>query len=178
MGLVYAPDNLQHWRDGSGRLKTMPAIAFSTQPFINTWLKEKIRPQFLDGTENRLRAGTVKKLDAIQMHFESARDLYPGFGTDLFFAVGGFTIRSDVVIQGEDAGGVTIFQFKSWRCTVKDEYNWDSGKSTFVPGFGTVTDDELQVMEKAGYGKAYSINSEPWDVSEKRVLQEFTVSGF
>ena len=178
MGLVYAPDNLQHWRNGSGKLKTMPAIAFSNQSFLNAWLKANVRPRFLEGTENRLKAGAVKKLDPINMHFESAKDLYPAFGTDLFFAIGGFTIHSEVVVQGEDAGGATIFQFKSWKCFIKDEYNWDPGKATYIPGFGAVTDDELRALEKAGYGKSYLITSEPWEVTDSGTLQEFSISGF
>lgn len=178
MGLVYAPANLQHWRDGKGELKTMPAAAFVNEGFIKSWLKANIRQRFLDGTESRLRSGSANRTDAISMHYETARDLYPPPGSDLFFAVGGFTIRSEVVVQGEDAGGVTIFQFKSWTCTMRDDYNWDQGKSTWVPGFGVVTDDELRTLEAAGHGKAFPINSESWRVTEKDILGEFSIAGF
>lgn len=180
MGLSYAPDNLQHWRNGSGSLKKMPAAAFSGQKFINDWLKANILPKFFNGTENRLKSGSIKKLDRFEMNYESARDLYAPFGTDLFFALGGFTIRSDVVVQGEDigGGGGTVFNFQKWVCKVTDVYNWDPGKSTWIPGFGDVSDEELLALERAGYGKSFPIESEPWVVTDKSVLQSFAVSGF
>ncbi|MFO0945600.1 MAG: hypothetical protein U1D30_06600 [Planctomycetota bacterium] len=178
MGLVHAPNNLQHWRDGSGTLLTMPTSAFENEAFIKNWLKTTVRQKFVDGTERRLRAGQAKPTDRIDMHYESARDLYAPFGTDLFFALGGFTIRSEVVVQGEQNAGFTIFQFQSWTCMVKDDYNWDPGKTTWVPGFGVVTDDELRTLEKAGYGKEYPIVSKPWNVADPTVLQEFSISGF
>jgi hypothetical protein len=178
MGLVYAPENLQHWRNGSGTLKIMPAAAFSNEKFINDWLKANVVQKFRNGTENRLKSGVAKRLDQISMHFESARDLYAPFGSDLFFALGGFTLRSEVIVQGEDVGGGTIFQFKRWTCKASDVYNWDPGKTTWVPGFGTVTDEELHELERAGYGKSFNVESETWTVTDKSILQEFSISGF
>lgn len=177
--LVYAPANLQHWRDGSGKKVTMPAKAFSGEKFVIEWLKKEVRQKFLDGTEKRLRAGTLQKGGDAVMTWESAKDLYPPPATDLFFALGGFTIRSEASVHWDFAEGeFSIFQFKSWTCRVKDVYNWDSGKSTFIPGFGTITDDELKDLENAGYGKQYDIDSEAWNVTDSSLLQEFAIAGF
>ena len=178
-GRVLAAANLQHWRDGSGSTRIMPASAFSNESFINEWLIKEVWPKFTTGTEKRLKAGSFKKNGQVEMNYESARGLYAPFGSDLFFAIGGFTVRSDVVVKWVDHGdGGAIFEFTSWKCKATDTYNWDPGKSTWVPGMGTITDDELNDLEKAGYGKAFNIESETWQVTDPKVLRAFSVSGF
>ena len=179
LGFHQAADNLQHWRDGSAKLRTMPASAFSGQEFITAWLKKTVWPKFVQGTEKRLKNGSLKKNGRVDMYYESARGLYAPYGTDLFFALGGFTIRSDVVVRWADVGdGGAIFEFASWKCHAKDEYNWDAGKATMIPGMGRIKDDDLLELEKAGYGKAFPIESEVWDLTDPEVLQAFAVAGY
>lgn len=178
MGLVHAPANLEHWRNGSGKLRTMPASAFSSQKFINDWLKVEVLPKFRDGVERRVRSGTLKKGGRVDMYWESAKGLYSPPASDLFFALGGFTVRSEVIVEWVDLEGGALFEFRSWVCQAKDLYDWDAGKATWIPGFGSVTDDELRELEQAGYGKAFPVVSEKWNVTDPSVLQAFAISGF
>jgi hypothetical protein len=179
LGYPLAAENLQHWRDGSGKLRIIPASVFSGEAFITVWLKKMVWPKFVEGTTKRLKNGSLRKNGRVEMYYESARGLYPPYGTDLYFALGGFTIRSDVVVRWVDAGdGGAIFEFVSWKCQAKDEYDWDAGKATLIPGMGRIRDDDLLALEKAGYGKAFSIESEVWEVTDPVVLQAFAVAGY
>jgi hypothetical protein len=158
----------------------MPASAFDKQEFITSWLKKKVWPEFVKGTEKRLKSGQLVPGGKASMHWIDS--LYAPQLTDLYFALGGFTIRSDVVVRAvvvppADGGG-TIFEFERWVCQAFDKYNWDLLKSTYIPGIGRVEDEELRVLEAHGYGKMFDIKSDPWTVTDPRVLQAFSVTGY
>lgn len=175
-GFVHAARNLEHWRNGSGEKLTMPASAFKDQEFINNWLKKTVWPKFVEGTKKRLKSGELKAGGTVNMYWIDS--LYADTLTDLYFALGGFTIRSDVVVSAESVpeseGGGLVFRFEKWECRASDRYNWDLLKSTIIPGIGRVEDEELRTLERHGYGKMFDIESEVWQFDDLGLMREFT----
>lgn len=179
-GLVHAARHLEHWRRGTGQELIMPASAFEKQEFVTRWLKKKVWPEFTKGVEKRLKSKQLGPGGKVSLYWIDS--LYAPQLTDLFFALGGFTIRSDVVVRAVAVppaeGGGTVFEFERWVCQAFDTYNWDLLKSTYIPGIGRVEDEELRVLEAHGYGKMFSIKSDPWTVTDPQVLQAFSVTGY
>ncbi len=179
-GLANAARHLEHWRNGSGKKLIMPASAFEDEEFIQTWLRDHVWKKFVEGTQKRLKSGELRPGGSVSMYWIDS--LYAESLTDLYFALGGFTIRCDVVVRAEQLsqadGGGLIFVFDQWKCKASDKYNWDLLKSTYIPGIGRVEDEELRVLEKNGYGKMFDIESEPWSVTNPNILQEFSVQGY
>jgi hypothetical protein len=175
-GLVHAAKHLEHWRNGSGRKLIMPASAFDDQEFIKSWLKKTVWPKFVEGTKKRVNSGELKAGGSINMYWIDS--LYAHALTDLYFALGGFTIRSDVVVSAESIpdseGGGLVFRFEKWECRASDRYNWDLLKSTVIPGIGRVEDEELRTLERHGYGKMFDIESEVWQFDDLGLMREFT----
>ncbi len=158
----------------------MPSSAFEKQEFVLSWLKKRVWPEFVKGVEKRLKSGQLVPGGKVSMYWIDS--LYAPQLTDLYFALGGFTIRSDVLVRSvvvppADGGGV-IFEFERWVCQASDTYNWDLLKSTYIPGIGRVEDEELRVLEAHGYGKMFTIKSDPWTVTDPQVLQAFSVAGY
>ncbi len=93
--------------------------------------------------------------------------------------MGGFTIRSEVVAKATafpaEEGGGYLVSFLNWICNAFDEYNWDKMKSTIIPLYGEISDEELLVLEKHGYGKSFKVESEPWAVTDATCLQEVSI---
>lgn len=176
-GGEYAADNLAYWKSKKGGTKQMPATAFQNQKFIIEWLRGKPRTMFLKGAGTRLKSGELRPGRKVVMNWTDS--IYAPEGTPLYYALGGFTIHSEIVVKVEifspEEGGGNIVSFISWRCTASDEYNWDKLKSTFIPLYGEINDDELLVLEKYGYGKSFKIQSEPWAVTDPQCLQEVTI---
>jgi hypothetical protein len=68
-----------------------------------------------------------------------------------------------------------VVRFVSWKVEIQDEYDWDPGKSTFVPGMGVVTDDEMLALQRAGYGRNYRITSEWATITDKEATAPETI---
>lgn len=202
LGADAAADNLEYWLAGKGGLKSMPSSAFAEVEFIAEHLRFNHRSSFQLGAQKRLkgRADSLFPPIPLQMlggektvspapndlllkgeatlYFEDSL-VAPG-DHQLMFALGGFTLHSEVVLQAvpiapENGGGWTV-SFKSWKARIYDMYNWDNGKSTAIPGFGDVEDAELARLEQAGYGKSFKILSEQWDVTDASALDSFRVA--
>ena len=153
-----ASENLCHWRDGKGRKRTLGASVFKDQGFLNDHLKRVHRAKFIAGAERRIREGVIAPGQEFPMHWTDS--IYAPYLTDLFFALGAFTVRSEVSTKVVKQDEELQLTFELWRLQISDDYDWDPGKATYVPGVGRVTDDEMLAMERAGYGKAYRIESE------------------
>jgi hypothetical protein len=163
-GYDLAADNLQYWYDGKGGERRIPAEHFSSEAFVLGWLRERPLSKFREGAMRRVAEGKV----SFEMTWEDS--VYAPGGSKLFYALGGFTILSKVTATAEKQspadGGGWIVTLGAWTCSVKDDYNWDVGKTTYVPGFGDVRDEDLRLLEENGFGKSYKIQSEPWLVND------------
>ncbi|GAA2089406.1 hypothetical protein GCM10009759_12270 [Kitasatospora saccharophila] len=83
----------------------------------------------------------------------------PDSSQDWFYAVGSFHYNTQAKIEVKPPatpGGppeVTV----TYQTQVRDRYNWDSGKSTEVPGIGTVTDDDMQRLHRTGLAQEFDM---------------------
>jgi hypothetical protein len=149
---------------GGGKKRTMPAAAFKSEDFLLKHLKDKHLDMFLKGAEKRVKQGKLKAGKSVPMEWTDS--VYAASNSKLFYALGGFTVRSDVTVVGEedphDDTGLLV-RFTSWKVVCSDRYDWDKGKSTYVPGFGQVEDEDLALLSKAG-AKPFDIESESMDM--------------
>lgn len=174
--LVYpvASQNLQHWLDGRGRDRVLPATSFATQTFFIDHLVRKHRPKFVAGAERRLAGKEVEPGRPFEMEWTDSV-VAPAL-SDFYFALGGFTVHSRVKAQvAVDAARATL-RFLTWQGEISDDYDWDAGKSTLIPGIGRVTDDEMLAMERAGYGMAYKIKSAWATIADSNVTAEVAIA--
>ena len=97
--------------------------------------------------------------------------MYAGALTELYFALGGFTLRSkvDISVVKKDAKTFEV-TFDSWQAQAYDNYNWDHGKSVYIPGWGRIDDKDALRVEAAGKAKSFEIESGWWRVTQPGVL--------
>jgi len=178
-GGQYTAESLEYWKSKEGDTKKIPASAFQNEEFIIKWLRRRPWEMFIRGTAKRLKSGELVSRRVVKMDFISAKDLHPPEGTPLYYALGGFTIWSDVIVKATafppEEGGGFLVSFVSWTCKATDDHNWHKLKSTIIPFFGEKTDKELLVLEKFGYGKGFKIESEPWVVTDPECLRDVSV---
>lgn len=173
-GAVESVNNLENWRNKGGDRK-MPASAFESQEFVLKHLAEVHRQKFLDGAKKRLGTGELAPGKPVEMHWTDSKNAPAD--TDLFYALGGFTIRSDVKcsVTAGAAPGKFVLHFDSWTFSIYDEYNWDHGKKTPIPGIGLIYDDDMKCLETMGYGKSFKITTDPIPVKDPRVVGDATI---
>jgi hypothetical protein len=162
-----ASENLKHWREGKGTPKVIPARAFQSEPFFLEHLRTHHRPRFLEGARKRIASGVLVPGRPVEMEWTDSVNA-PYF-TDLFYALGGFTVHSKVEVESmpQSTAQAVVVRFVSWKVEIQDEYDWDQGKSTLIPGMGVVTDDEMLALQRAGYGRNYRITSEWAAITDK-----------
>jgi hypothetical protein len=170
-----AAENLKHWRDGTGKDKVIPARAFQSEPFFLDHLRTHHRPRFIQGARQRIAAKVLIPGRPVEMEWTDSVNA-PYF-TDLFYALGGFTVHSKVEVESmpQSTAQAVVLRFVSWKVEIKDEYDWDPGKSTFIPGFGVVTDDQMLALQHAGYGRNYRITSEWATITDKEATGPETI---
>jgi hypothetical protein len=169
-GYVEAANNLQNWRDRKGN-RVMPASSFESESFLLDHLKKKHRPKFIEGAKKRVASKALVPDRTVDMDWTDS--VVAPFNTDLFFALGGFTVHSHVRVRLEaTSGGDQVVRFVLWETDISDEYDWDAGKSTPIPGIGRVTDDEMRALEKAGYGKAFKVTSQKAIIADKAITAD------
>jgi hypothetical protein len=173
-GYEQASINLQNWRDRKGD-RVMPADSFQSEKFLLEHLKKKHRPKFIEGAKKRISSKSLTPGGrAVEMDWTDS--VVAPFNTDLFFALGGFTVHSHVKVELEaGSGGSQVLSFGLWETDISDVYDWDPGKSTAIPGIGKVTDDEMRALEKAGYGKSFKVTSQKAKITDKGVTGDETL---
>jgi hypothetical protein len=165
-----ASENLRHWRDGRGKDRVLPATAFASEGFFLDHLRNVHRAKFIAGAERRLKAREIAVGGAFAMEWTDS--VYAPFLTDLYYALGGFTVHSQVRAAVVPRGNGVGVRFVEWKVEILDQYDWDPGKSRLIPGVGRVTDDEMLALERAGYGKAYRVRSEWATITEPSITVE------
>ena len=158
LGYTEASLNLEQWRDAKGD-RVMPASSFQSETFLLDHLKNKHRAKFIEGARKRLKTGELAPKKVIFMDWTDS--VNAAFNSDLWFALGGFTVHSRVqVTVTVNPDGGQVLRFQLWQTDISDTYDWDAGKSTMIPGIGRVTDDEMAALERAGHGKKFNVTSE------------------
>jgi hypothetical protein len=165
-GFQQAVANLQHYLNGKGQRRIMPASVFQSQPFLIQHLVQKHYPQFRAGLVRRVKSKELRPGMTIPLTWKDS--IVAPYNTDLFFALGGFSVLSEVqvyafAVAGDPAKGL-ICRFQKWIVTYSDNYNWDTGKATAIPGFGVVKDEDIRKLERAGMAKSFLIVSQPVDM--------------
>lgn len=168
-----AADNLDYWLSGRGGTKTIPAHHFQNDSAVTSHLRNVHRSLFLStrdpskGIVPRLKRPPVAA--TYQMTWEDSTYARPL--SDLFFGLGGFTVKSivDVAVRKETGNAWTV-TFTKWMAQVLDNYNWDEGKSVVVPGWGEINDADALRVERAGKAKSYLIQSQPWQVLDHSIV--------
>jgi len=168
-----AAENLDYWLSGRGGTKVIPAHHFQNSSAVTSHLRNIHRMLFLsqrDGSKGvvpRLRRPPVAP--SYQMSWEDST--YANLMTDLYFGLGGFTIKSTVdVAVKKETGNVWTVTFTKWIAQVSDNYNWDEGKSVIVPGWGEINDVDALRVERAGKAKSFLIQSTPWQVTDPSIV--------
>lgn len=175
LGYTEAAINLENWRDAKGD-RIMPAASFQNESFLLKHLKNNHRPQFIKGAKKRLASKALLPGGTTEMQWEDSVNGPPL--SDLWFALGGFTVRSRVMVQVlSPSSGPLILRFQYWRFDISDVYDWDAGKSTYIPGVGNVTDDEMLALENAGHGKVFNITSEVATVVDREITGDEVLDG-
>lgn len=175
LGYTVAADNLRNWRDRGGN-RQLPASAFQSESFLLEHLQTRHRPRFVDGARRRVYSGELAVgRDALMEWTDSVNAPYM---TDLFFALGGFTVHSRVTVGvtplGDSPNRFTL-RFKTWDVDIRDTYDWDPGKSTLIPGVGRVTDAEMLALERAGYGRSFEVTSDVARVTDRDITRDATI---
>lgn len=169
-----AAENLQHWRDGKGTAKVIPAKAFQSESFFLEHLRYAHRPRFIKGARQRIASGVLAPGRPAEMEWTDSVNA-PYF-TDLFYALGGFTVHSKVRVEATPSTAqAVVIRFASWKTEIRDEYDWDPGKSTFIPGVGIVTDDEMLALQHAGYGRNFPVTSEWATITDEQATAPETI---
>lgn len=97
--------------------------------------------------------------------------------TDLYFGLGGFTVKSSVeVLVQRKSGNLWDVTFSRCMVQVRDDYNWDQGKSVYVPGWGKIDDVDALRVERAGRVKSFLIESQPWQEHDPTITGPATMS--
>jgi hypothetical protein len=171
-----AAENLEYWLSGKNGTKMMKASQFQNEDFVNSWLSDRPRSRFISGAVTRYKDGRLTVGGDADMEWTDS--LTAPLTHDLFYALGGFTILSRVRVHCDrvESGRIwdtVYFSFKSWQCEARDTYNWDAGKSTYIPGFGSITDEWMKYIEDNGSAKAFNVSSDPWTVTNAAVTATF-----
>jgi len=161
VGFEQAAANLIHWREGTGTVRVMPSGAFLSEQFVLDELNNRHFNAIAAEAIQKVRQGllTVGSIELISVSFT----VYSPSLTDLYFALGGFTMTSKAIVRiGEGEEGVSDYtvNIDSWDIKVTDEYDWDPGKLAKIPGIGVVKDSDMAALEAAGFGKSFPVISQ------------------
>jgi hypothetical protein len=169
-----ASASLRHWRDGGGRDLILPASLFRNARFLLDHVRDSHRPKFVSGTKRRLVSGEMAPgQSGVEVtHTDSIEAPY---FTDLFFALGQFTVRSRVQTTVDRSSGQLVVRSNQWRIDINDEYDWDPSRWALMPGIGRVTFDELLALHKAGHGRRYLVRSESVTITDPEVTAPATL---
>jgi hypothetical protein len=170
----FAAANLEHWLGNTGTTRKVSVSHFKTESNVVDHLKDTHRAIFL--SKKSLTKGLVPRIKknpgpaTYKMTWEDS--MYAKYLTDLYFALGGFTLRSkvEVTVTPTKADPKTYdVVFDSWESQAYDDYNWDHGKSVYIPGWGKIDDKEAIRVEKAGKAKSFAVESDWWKVTNTSI---------
>ena len=169
-----ASANLGHWRDGGGRDRILSASVFQAERFLLDHLRDSHRPKLINATKRRLISGELAPGQS-GVDVECTDSVNAPSVTDLFFALGEFTVHSRVRTAVVSANRQLIVRLDQWRVEITDEYDWEPGRWALIPGIGRVTHTEMLALAKAGYGRRYHVSSEWAPITDPEVTAPATL---
>lgn len=168
LGYSMAPKHLEHWLNGSGDPLIYPAADFKDLPSVRAGLRETFE-RFQERIEQKGANGDIPL-------GRSNRVWDDGFYFDMFgdpeqfYGFGGIRVHYEAEIEVIDTPEGKKVIFHSINTNLYDDYNWDEGKSTYVPGVGIVDDAEMRTLEQPnGPAKEYQIRTETWSETEESI---------
>ena len=169
-----ASENLRHWCDGGGRDRILSASVFQSNPFLLDHLRDSHRPKLVNGTKRRLISGELVP-DRGGVETECTDSVKAPQFTDLFFALGEFTVHSRVETAVTRSDGQLVLRLDNWRVEIAAEYDWDPGTWALIPGIGRVTFEEMLALQMAGHGRRYHVRSESAAITDPEVIAPATL---
>ncbi|MES0490391.1 MAG: hypothetical protein ABUK01_10390 [Leptospirales bacterium] len=143
-GYDVAADNLERFLDGTGGVKKLSV----------SWLRgfesvldaeEKNRERF-EGSLSDI-ADKMKDNSTRNFHDYWDRSLTASQFGELYYASGTSTITSHgnfkLVMNGEYVTITGIVKHRWW-----DPYNWHAGLAAYIPGFGSISDEDALLLQK------------------------------
>ena len=171
----FAADNLNHWLGNTGTKRVVSAAPFQNDSAVIAHLKGKHRDIFL--SQNDPTKGLIPRIrknpKAAQYSMSWEDSTYATSFSELYFALGGFTLRSKVEVAVKpDPQDAKLYHvtFTRWQAQAFDNYNWDHGKSVVVPGWGKIDDKDALRVEKAGKAKSFLVESHWWTVTNQSII--------
>ena len=176
----FAAENLEHWLGNTGTKRIVMPAPFQNDSKVNDHLKNVQRNIFLSTTDKTKGLfPRIKRSPGAATYAMTWEDsTYAKALSELFFALGGFTLRSKVSVQVTPMpAGSNNYQVKflSWEAQAFDNYNWDHGKSVHIPGWGKIDDKEALRVERAGRAKSFLIESHWWRVTNPQINGPTTI---
>jgi RHS repeat-associated protein len=154
-GKNFAADNLEYFLGGKGGIKNVPLTTLNKFGAFNDGFK-KNKSRF----EDQIEKAAIKLKDGqstvISDYWDAVVD--PGVFSELYYASGLSQLRS--------TGKFTLSR-KGDKVTVSgtvqnkwfDPYDWNEGMGAYIPGFGTVSDDDGIFLKDNGNARDYRLES-------------------
>ncbi len=169
-----ASEDLRHWRDGGGRDRILSTGVFQSNLFLLDHLRDSHRPKLVNGTKRRLISGELVP-DRGGVETECTDLVKAPQFTDLFFALGEFTVHSRVEATVTRSDGQLVLRLDNWRVEISADYDWDPGTWALVPGIGRVTFEDMLALQMAGHARRYHIRSESATITDPEVTAPTTL---
>ncbi|KOU08786.1 hypothetical protein ADK86_03220 [Streptomyces sp. NRRL F-5755] len=175
LGYVQAAAHLEHWYRGHGERLMVPEEVFTREAFWVRHVRDAHGARFAQGAQRRAGSGVLAPGGTAEMTWRDT--VVAPANNELFFALGGFTVSSSVTVTAqeipEDPTSLLVTVTR-WTVRCSDYYNFDPGKTAFVPGFGRIEDAEMDRLRQAGLARDFPVESAPIDAL--RVLGAFEIS--
>ncbi|HJD84553.1 hypothetical protein [Kitasatospora aureofaciens] len=160
-GGTHASANMAHYLSGTGEplnlnvedmLKDIPDF----QQSVNTTLDGNLSGWEAEALAEYRRTG--KPVSLVQQTGWQPMSATPESSKDWFYAVGSFHYNTQAKIEVKPTSpGAPPEVTVTYQTNVRDRYNWDSGKSTDVPGVGRVTDKDIQRLHRTGLAREFDM---------------------
>lgn len=153
-----AADNLEHFLAGTGTTRRLPVPWL--RGFSPLTTAERTNQERFEGSFGDL-APDVGHGTSRTFHDHWSRMLTASQGTELYYASGTSTIRSSGVF---DLGTIENEVSISGRVRHHwyDPYDWHAGLSAYVPGFGSISDEDALLMQRYRGARPYPMEAD-WD---------------
>ncbi|MFD0263786.1 hypothetical protein ACFVH7_36585 [Kitasatospora indigofera] len=160
-GDVNASANMAHYLSGSGEplgldvedmLKDIPDF----QESVNTTLDGNLPGWQAQALAEYNRTG--KPVALVKDTGWQPMSATEGSSSDWYYAVGSFHYNTQAKIEVRPAApGAPPEVTVTYQTHVRDRYNWDHGKQTYVPGMGIVTDQDIQRLHRTGLAQEFDM---------------------
>jgi hypothetical protein len=165
-GHQVAADNLEHYLGNSGKTREIPVDwlhEFSAVVGAETTNRHRFEPQLSD------KGDTMPEGEEAFTDYWDA-GIAPFKTTELFYASGDSTLKSTgtFTLERDSTDHVVIHGLVTHEWV--DRYDWNPGASTYIPGHGMVSDDDMQLLFLCGRANNFDLKS-TWTQSLTAAIQ-------